>query len=114
VSISINVKPLTDVVVVELKGRITLGEATGKVRDAIRDLVAKGTKKFVLNLKGLEYMDSAGMGELIGVYTTVKNQGGDMKLVGATGRALNLLHVTRLTTLFELYDDEAAAARSFG
>ncbi len=112
-SVSIKTKAISDVAVVELGGRITLGEATGKVREAIRDLVSKGHKKILLNLGELKYMDSAGLGELVGAYTTVANQGGQLKLVNVTGRALDLLQVTKLTTIFEFYDDEETAVRSF-
>jgi anti-sigma B factor antagonist len=113
VSVSIKTRAIGDVEVVELGGRITLGEATGKVREAIRDLVSKGHKKILLNLGELKYMDSAGLGEMVGAFTTVTNQGGQLKLVNVTGRALDLLQVTKLTTIFEFYDDEETAVRSF-
>jgi anti-sigma B factor antagonist len=112
-SVTVRTKRADGISVIELAGRVTLGEATGKVRDAVRDVVSKGERKVVLNLSGVTYMDSAGLGEVIGAYTTMKNQGGEMKLVGASGRALDLLQVTKLITLFEFYDDEPAAFRSF-
>ena len=112
-SVTIKTKETDGVAIIELSGRLTLGEATGKVREAVRGVVTKGHKKVVLNLKEVSYIDSAGLGEVIGAYTSVKNQGGDMKLVGASGRALDLLQVTRLLTLFEFFDDEASAIRSF-
>jgi anti-sigma B factor antagonist len=113
VSVTIKTKETDGVVVLELSGRVTLGEATGKVREAVRNTVAQGHRKVVLNLKGVSYMDSAGLGEVIGAYTTMRNHNGEMKLVGVTGRALDLLQVTKLTTLFEFFDDEPAAIRSF-
>ena len=112
-SVTIKTKETDGVAIIELSGRLTLGEATGKVREAVRGIVTKGNQKVVLNLKEVSYIDSAGLGEVIGAYTSVKNQGGDMKLVGASGRALDLLQVTRLLTLFEFFEDEASAIRSF-
>lgn len=112
-SITIKTKETAGIAIMELSGRVTLGEATGKVREAVRNMVTQGHQKVVLNLKAVSYIDSAGLGEVIGAYTTVKNSGGEMKLVGATGRALDLLQVTRLMTLFESFDDEAAALNSF-
>ena len=113
-SFTIKTRETDGVAILELSGRVTLGEATGKVREAVRNTVGKGHRKVILNLKGVSYMDSAGLGEVIGAYTTMKNHNGDMKLVGVAGRALDLLQVTRLTTLFEFFDEEAAAVRSFG
>jgi anti-sigma B factor antagonist len=99
--------------VIDLAGRLTLGEATGRLRDTMRDAAAKGNKKILLNLERLEYMDSAGLGELVGAYTTVTNSGGALKMLKVQGRALDLLQVTRLMTLFEFFEDEAEAVESF-
>ena len=112
-SVSIAIREVTDVVVVDLGGRITLGEATGRVRESIQDVVGKGHRKVLLNLSKLDYLDSAGLGEIIGAYTTMRNADGQMKLVKVTGRALDLLQVTKLATLFEFFDDEETAIRSF-
>lgn len=112
-SLTINTRELTDVVAVDLAGKLTLGEATGQLRDTIRDLTKAGKTKILLNLKNLEYMDSAGLGELIGAYTTLKNAGGALKMVNVEGRALDLMQVTKLITLFEFFDDEATATKSF-
>lgn len=112
-SLDINSREVTDVVVIDLAGRLTLGEATGRLRDTMRDATAKGNKKLLLNLERLEYMDSAGLGELVGAYTTVTNSGGALKMLKVQGRALDLLQVTRLMTLFEFFEDEAEAVSSF-
>lgn len=112
-SVRIQARESGDVAIIQLAGKVTLGEATGKLRESIRNLVAKGYSKVVLNLTETEYLDSAGLGELVGAYTTVVGAGGGMKLVGVGGRALDLLQVTRLATLFEFFDQEAAAVASF-
>lgn len=112
-SVEINTRAAGDVTVLDLAGKITLGEATGKVREAVRVVVTGGHKKVLLNLKELDYMDSAGLGEIIGAYTSVSNAGGQMKLMGVAGRALDLLQVTKLATLFELFEDEESALKSF-
>ena len=112
-SVTIKTKEADGIAIMELSGRLTLGEATGTVREAVRKLIAKGHQKVIVNLKEVSYIDSAGLGEIVGAYTSVKSHRGDMKLVGASGRALDLLQVTRLLTLFEVFDDEAAALRSF-
>ena len=112
-SVSIKTRAIADIVVVDLGGRIVAGESVGKVRDAIRDLVSKGQKKILLNLGNVSFMDSTGLGELVGAYVTVSNQGGQMKLLNVTGRMLGLLQITKLITVFECFDDEATAVRSF-
>ncbi len=113
VSLHIGARAVSDKLIIDLVGRVTLGEATGKLRETIRDAVVRGEKKIILNLKDLDYMDSAGLGELVGAYTTVTNSGGRLKMLNVQGRALDLMQVTRLMTLFEFFDDEAAALASF-
>lgn len=112
-SVSIITRQVDSIVVMEVEGRVTLGEATGRLREAIRTLVEGGNTRIILNLTKVNYMDSAGLGELVGAYTSVKRQGGDVKLVGVSGRALDLLQVTKLSTLFDSFDDEDSARRSF-
>ncbi len=112
-SLTVKTREKDGAVIVDLDGRLTLGEATGMLREAIRDLVAQNKTNIVLNFKNLEYMDSAGLGELVSAYTSAKNAGGKVKMVNMGGRALDLLQVTKLMTLFELYDDEEAAVKSF-
>jgi len=94
-------------------GRITLREGASAFRGAIRDLVAKGNKKILLNLGEVSYIDSSGIGELVSGFTTVQNAGGQLKLVGLSKRVKDLLQITKLYTVFEAFDDETEAVRSF-
>jgi anti-sigma B factor antagonist len=102
-----------DVTVIDCAGRITLGEGSSTLRDAIRDLVGKGNKKILLNLAEISYIDSSGIGELVSSFTSVSNAGGSLKLLKLTKRVQDLLQITKLYTVFEVFDDEAAAIRSF-
>jgi anti-sigma B factor antagonist len=102
-----------DVTVIDASGRITLGEGASNFRDSIRDLAAKGNKKLLLNLGDVSYIDSSGIGELVSGFTTVTNSGGVLKLVGLNKRVKDLLQITKLYTVFEVFDDEALALRSF-
>ena len=101
------------VAVVDMSGRITLGEGSVVLRDTIRDLIGKGSKKILLNLGDVTYIDSSGIGELVSGFTTVTNHGGNLKLVGLSKRVKDLLQITKLYTVFEAFDDEADAIRSF-
>jgi anti-sigma B factor antagonist len=102
-----------DVTVIDANGRITLGEGSSTFRDSIRDLTAKGNKKILLNLGDVSYIDSSGIGEMVSGFTSVTNQGGQLKLLNLTKRVKDLLQITKLYTVFEVFDDEAAAVRSF-
>ena len=108
-----NNRQVGDVTVVDVSGRITLGEGSSELRDAMRDLVAKGNKKILLNLGDVTYIDSSGIGELVSGFTSVSNQGGQLKLLNLTKRVKDLLQITKLYTVFEVHDDAAAAIRSF-
>jgi anti-sigma B factor antagonist len=99
--------------VVDLSGRITLGEASVAVRDAINDLMDKGNKKILLNLTEVNYVDSSGIGVLVSSLTTVRSHGGELKLVNITKRIRDLLQITKLYSLFDIKDDEATAVASF-
>jgi anti-sigma B factor antagonist len=101
------------VTVLELSGRITLGEGSVQLRDAIRDLIAKGQRRILLDLGEVNYIDSSGLGELVSAYTTVKNQGAALKLLKLTKKVHDLLQLTKLYTVFEIFDDEASAIASF-
>ena len=101
------------VTVLDLSGRITLGEGSVQLRDAVKDLVAKGQKKIVLNLGDVSYMDSSGVGELVTAYTTVKNAGGELKLVNLTKKIEDLMTITKLVTVFDIHEDEAKAIAAF-
>src|SRR5579863_7699122 len=99
--------------VLDLKGRITLGEGSMQIRDAIRDLVGKGQKSILLNLGDVNYIDSSGLGELVAAYTTARNQGAELKLLKLTRKVHDLLQLTKLYTVFDVYDDETTAIASF-
>ncbi|HTY83961.1 MAG TPA: STAS domain-containing protein [Silvibacterium sp.] len=101
------------VTILDLSGRITLGEGSVQLRDAIRDLLAKGQKLILLNLADVNYIDSSGIGELVSAYTTVRNQGGELKLLNLTKKVHDLLQITKLYTVFDVKDDEATAIASF-
>ncbi len=101
------------VTVVDLSGRITLGEGSVVLRDQVRDLLAKGQKKILLNMAEVTYIDSSGIGELVSAFTTVRNQGGELKLLNLTKKVHDLLQITKLYTVFDVKDDEAAAIASF-
>ena len=102
-----------DVVVLDLKGKITLGEGDELLKDKVNSLVNQGHKKIVLNLAGVPYIDSAGLGEIVRTYTTVSRQGGNLKLVNLTKRITDLLSFTKLLTVFETFDSEPEALKSF-
>ena len=106
-------RTVSDVTVLDLKGKMTLGEGDELLKDKINSLLASGKKKLVLNLEGVPYIDSAGLGEIVRTYTTVSRQGGSLKLLNLTKRIEDLLSITKLLTVFETYDSEADAVRSF-
>ncbi|HSF23995.1 MAG TPA: STAS domain-containing protein [Blastocatellia bacterium] len=99
--------------VLDLSGKIVLGEGDGQIRDRIKDLLADGQKRILLNLGEVNYIDSAGLGALISSYTTTKRQGGHLKLVNLTRRIQDLLAITKLITVFETHENEAEAIASF-
>ena len=112
-SMKFKTREVDGVTILDLSGRITLGEGSGTLRDAVRDLVSKGSKKIVLNLGNVDYIDSSGLGELVAAYTAVKNSGGDLKLINLTKKVSDLLVITKLATVFDVKDDEASAVASF-
>ena len=101
------------VTIVDLSGRITLGEGSTMLRDIVRDMIAKGNKKILLNLGDVTYIDSSGIGELVSAFTTVRNGGGELKLLNLTKKVHDLLQITKLYTVFDIKDDEANAIQSF-
>ena len=111
--LKIHTREVGDVTIIDLSGRITLGEETDAVRKTIRDLVAKGLKKIVLNLADVGYIDSSGVGELVSSYTAVRNAGGELKLLNLTKKVHDLLQVTKLYTIFDIKDNEFMAVKSF-
>jgi len=112
-SVKLNTRQIGDVTVVDVSGRITLGEGPSAIREELRDLTSKGNKKILLNLSEVAYIDSTGIGELVAGFTTVANDGGTVKLLGLTKRVKDVLLITKLYTIFEVFEDEAEAARSF-
>jgi len=102
-----------DVTVVDVAGRITLGEGSSALRDTLRGLVGKDQKKILLNLSDVSYIDSSGIGELVSGFTTVTNNGGQLKLLGLNKRVKDLLQITKLYTVFDVHEEEPAAIRSF-
>ena len=102
-----------DVMVLDLKGKITLGEGDELLKDKVNSMVNQGHRKIVLNLGGVPYVDSAGLGEIVRTYTTVSRQGGSLKLLNLTKRITDLLAITKLLTVFETFDVESDAVRSF-
>jgi anti-sigma B factor antagonist len=102
-----------DVMVLDLKGKITLGEGDELLKDKVNSLVNQGHRKIVLNLAEVPYIDSAGLGEIVRTYTTVSRQGGSLKLLNLTKRITDLLSITKLLTVFETFESENEAVRSF-
>ena len=103
-----------EVVLLDLKGKMTLGEGDELLKDKVNSLTSQGRRKIVLNLADVPYIDSAGLGEIVRTYTTVTREGGQLKLLNLTKRITDLLAITKLLTIFETFDTEADAAKSFG
>lgn len=101
------------VMILDLKGKITLGEGDEALKDKINSLILQGHKRMLLNLADVPYIDSAGLGEIVRTYTTVSRQGGQLKLVNLTKRITDLLSITKLLTVFETFDSEPEAIKSF-
>jgi anti-sigma B factor antagonist len=113
VALTIASREVDGVTVLDLNGRITLGEGSVQLRDAIRDLISKGTKNILLNLGDVNYIDSSGLGEMVSAYTSARNQGAEVKLLNLTKKVHDLLQLTKLYTVFDVKDDEASAIASF-
>lgn len=109
----INSREVAQVSILDVRGRIVLGDEIHSLRDAVRNLVADGKKKIILNLADVDYIDSSGVGELVGAFTTVRNAGGELKLLNLTQKVHDVLHVTKLYTVFDIRDDEFTAVKSF-
>jgi len=113
VSLKITNREVGGITVVNLSGRLTLGDASALLRQSLKDLLDGGKKKIVLNLGEVGYIDSSGLGELVSSFTTVRNSGGELKLANLTQKVNDLLTVTKLYTVFEVHNDEQAAVNSF-
>jgi anti-sigma B factor antagonist len=112
-SMKVATRQVDGVTILDLSGRITLGEGSVTIRDAVHDALAKGNKRILLNLAEISYIDSSGLGELVSAYTSVKNAGGELKLLKLTRKVQDLLQITKLYTVFDVKDDEASAVSSF-
>lgn len=112
-SMKASTRQVDGITIVDLSGRITLGEGSVVLRDTIKDLLGKGHKKILLNLGDVSYIDSSGIGELVSAFTSVQRQSGDLKLLNLTKKVHDLLQITKLYTVFDVKDDEAAAVAAF-
>ncbi|HUL32938.1 MAG TPA: STAS domain-containing protein [Candidatus Eisenbacteria bacterium] len=109
-----SIRQVGNVAVVDITGRIVLGEESAALRALVRDLLSKGHKHILLNLAEVNYIDSSGLGDLVGAFTTVRKEGGELKLLKLTNKVSDLMQITRLYTVFDIKDDEVAAVKSFG
>ena len=112
-ALTIASREVDGVTVLDLNGRITLGEGSVQLREAIRDLISKGSRTILLNMGDVNYIDSSGLGELVSAYTTAKNQSASVKLLNLTKKVKDVLQLTKLYTVFDVYEDEASAISSF-
>ena len=112
-ALTIASREVDGVTVLDLGGRITLGEGSVQLREAIRDLISKGSRSILLNMGDVNYIDSSGLGELVSAYTTAKNQTASVKLLSLTKKVKDVLQLTKLYTVFDIYDDEASAIGSY-
>jgi anti-sigma B factor antagonist len=112
-SLKTSTRQMNGITIVDCGGRITLGEGSATLKDVVRELLSRGQKHILLNLGYVNYIDSSGIGELISAFTTVRRQGGDLKLLNLTKKIHDLLQITKLSTVFDVEDDEAGAIKSF-
>jgi anti-sigma B factor antagonist len=112
-SLKIDTREVAHVTILDVNGRIVLGDEIGDLRDAVRRLLADGKKKIILNLAEVDYIDSSGVGELVGCFTTVRKAGGELKLLKLSQKVKDVLYVTKLYTVFDIRDDEFTAVKSF-
>ncbi|HET7840066.1 MAG TPA: STAS domain-containing protein [Terriglobia bacterium] len=112
-SMKATTRQVDSITVIDVSGRITLGEGCTQLRQLIRDLLGKGSKQILVNLADVTYIDSSGIGELVSAFTAVSNQGGQLKLLNLTKKVHDLLQITKLYTVFDVHDDEAKAISSF-
>ena len=112
-SMKVATRQVDGVTILDLSGRITLGEGSVTLRDSVHDVVAKRSKHILLNLENISYIDSSGIGELVSAFTSVKNSGGELKLLNLTKKVHDLLQITKLYTVFDIWDNEASAVSAF-
>ena len=111
--LNINERQAGDVTVLDMSGKITIGEGSVSLRSAIRRLLEEGKRRILLNLAGVSYIDSSGIGELVSSYTAINKEGGQLKLLNLTQKLQDLLTITKLLTVFDVYESEADALNSF-
>lgn len=111
--ITIHIREINGVTILDISGRITMGEGSVALRERVRDQIATGRQQIIINLADVDYVDSSGLGELISAFTTAKNRGVTLKLLNLTKRIDELMQITKLYTVFDVYDDEDAAINSF-
>jgi len=109
-----SVREVADVTIVDINGRIVLGDESAALRDLVRHLLSRGHKKILFNLANVNHIDSTGLGHLVGAFTSVQKQAGELKLLNLTNKVHDLMQITRLYTVFDIIDDEAVAVKSFG
>ena len=112
-SLKLNTREVNGIIIIDLTGQITIGEASAAIRDEIRDQLGQKFNRILLNLADITYIDSAGLGELTAAYTSVRNRGGALKLLSLTKRVRDLMQITKLYTVFDVYDEERKAIASF-
>ncbi len=112
-SMKLQTRQVDGITILDLSGRIVLGEGSVQLRESIKELIAKGQKNILLNLGDVNYIDSSGLGELVSAYTSVRNAGGELKLLSLTKKVHDLLQITKLYTVFDVKDDEASAISAF-
>jgi anti-sigma B factor antagonist len=111
--LKIDTREVAHVTILDMEGRIVLGDEIHDLREAVRDLLKQDKKKIILNLANVDYIDSSGVGELVGCFTTLRNAGGELKLLNLTQKVHDVLHVTKLYTVFDIREDEFTAVKSF-
>ena len=111
---TVTARTVDGITILDVQGTVTVGEQAERLRDKVRSVVHEGSRRILVNMAGISYVDSAGLGELIAAYTTAKRQGGTLKLLNTTKRLTDLLVITKLATVFETFEDEAEAIASFG
>ena len=113
-ALTVTVRKVGNVSIVDINGKITLGENTGMLRDEVRSLLSKGAKNLVFNMAHVGYIDSSGLGALVSAYTTTANHGGSLKLLNLQSKARDLMQLTKLYTVSAVFEDEKTAVESFG
>jgi len=111
---TISTRQVGGVTIVDIRGRIVLGEESASVRDVVCDLLSKGHKQILLNLGAVDYIDSMGLGSLVAAFVSVRKQGGELKLLNLTNKVTDIMQITKLYTVFDMMNDEAAGVKSFG